>query len=97
MLCWPVARPVPADFAVEGATTRTGTLPARRELVARWTEDGVEQLAEGVAHPAFVALLAELETRGGDADLAALRQIGVLGDDGAPVGVELAVSLQAGQ
>jgi DNA-binding transcriptional MerR regulator len=90
-LCWPVADPVPFDFRVDGATIRVGTLPARRELVARWTAQGHDGAGE-VAHPAVVALLEAMESRGLGADVSALRQIGYVDADGR-IGVELAVAI----
>lgn len=92
-LCWPVARPMPAGFAAEGVMARTGTLPARRELVTRWTYgDADDADLEGGTHPAFVALLEATAARGLDCDLATLRQIGIMGD-GVPAGLELAVTV----
>jgi DNA-binding transcriptional MerR regulator len=94
LLCWPVARPASADELSEdgGPRIRTGTLPARRELVATWTAAD-RALPAGVPHPAFVALLAELDARGVDVDLADVRQVGLVDGSGAPAGTELAVSL----
>ncbi len=94
-LCWPVARPLPSTFAIDAVTTRVGTLPARRELVTRWTDAEVEAdpAQHQATHPAVVALLHEVDARGFDVDPGSLRQIGMLGDEG-PIGVELALSVR---
>jgi len=97
-LCWPLDRPADGDLAVDGWEIRTGTLPARRELVARWEHAEDDLTARGLPHPAFVALLAELVAREADGrdtgnGIAGVRQI-VLGSDGGPAGIELAITLR---
>lgn len=98
LLSWPVVRRPPAGFSAGALPTRAGTLPARRELVARWIaetstgEDGPEGAEGSACHPAVVALLAEIDARGLECDLATLRQIGIMAGEG-PGGVELAVAV----
>jgi DNA-binding transcriptional MerR regulator len=91
VLCWPVADPVPSGFRLDGAAVRVGTLPPRRELVARWVVDGHDGAGK-TAHPAVVALLEAMESRGLGTDVSALRQIGYADADGR-IGVELAVAI----
>lgn len=92
-LCWPVARPLPTSFTVDSMPVRVGTLPARRELVASWRHGPDDPVLGEALHPAVVALLDEMDTRRLACDLASLRQIGIMGDEG-PVGVELALAVR---
>lgn len=100
-LCLPVPHAVPGlPGQLAGLPVRTGVLPARRELVARWDRSTDELTPRGLPHPAFLALLAELERRE-DAGLPdplsgaeQLRQLVQPGDDpAAPPALELAVTL----
>ncbi|TWP53979.1 MerR family DNA-binding transcriptional regulator [Lentzea tibetensis] len=93
LCCWPVARPVEQGWEVPGLVVESGTLPAGPELVVRWRHDDPVPLVDGAAHPAVLALLADAEERGVDADLARLRQIGVI-EDGEAVGVEVSIPLR---
>lgn len=45
-------------------------------------------------HPAVVALLEHADERGLDIDLAGLRQVGILGPDRMPIGIELALRIR---
>lgn len=99
-LCWPTDRPGAEPPVVAGHPTRVGTLPPRRELVARWSHDDADTPPPpGVPHPIFVALLSELVRReglgGGDAveTMVGLRQIVVPRADGPPA-MELAMALR---
>ncbi|RZT86085.1 DNA-binding transcriptional MerR regulator [Pseudonocardia sediminis] len=96
-LCWPTAEPVGDGLTLPDMEVRAGTLPERRELVSRHLYTDGETLPEGVPHPAFIALLSELARRAEEdgpesGDLAAVRQVGILGDEGL-IGVELAVTM----
>ncbi|GAB3140361.1 MerR family transcriptional regulator [Micromonospora sonneratiae] len=93
LCCWPVARPVPADWSVPGWTTEVGQVSAGTELVVRWRHDDPIPLVEGATHPAVVALLVEAEARGAAVDLSSLRQIGLF-EAGESVGVEVAMALR---
>ncbi len=92
LCCWPVARPLPADWSVPGWRVVVGQLPAGPELAVRWRHDQPIPTVPGAVHPAVLALLATADERGVDLDLSRLRQIGLL-EDGQPVGVEIAVPL----
>lgn len=98
VLCWPVADPVrPADLHVpfDGLRIEQGVLPERSECFVRIAfdaPDGPEDAApDGPPHPALIALLEHVEQLGGDPDL--VRQVGVPGPDGIPVGIDVAVTL----
>lgn len=93
LCCWPIVRPVPADWDVPGLVVESGTVPAGSELVVRWRHDDPVPVVDGAAHPAVLALLADAEDRGVDVDLARLRQIGVI-EDGEAVGVEVSIPLR---
>lgn len=94
VMCWPVAVPVDGEFQVEGLALEHGTLPARTESYVRVEFDSSaypeEPPGEGAPHPAFLTLMEEVERTGCDAEL--VRQIGVAGPDGMPVGIDIAVT-----
>lgn len=86
--CWPVADLPPADWD----DVRRGTIEPGEEMVVRWRFEQDVPVVDGAAHPAVLALLAAVESDGVNVSLGHLRQIGLL-EDGAPVGVEVAVRL----
>ncbi|MFF4779050.1 MerR family DNA-binding transcriptional regulator [Microtetraspora fusca] len=88
LCCWPVAALPPGDWDVESGTIEPGA-----ELVTRWRFDQDAPVVDGAAHPAVLALLAAAERRGASVSLAQVRQIGLLDEEGQPVGVEVAVRL----
>ncbi|MFE3453114.1 MerR family DNA-binding transcriptional regulator [Nonomuraea sp. NPDC059194] len=89
MCCWPVAELPPADWD----DVRRGTIEPGKEMVVRWRFERDVPVIDGAVHPAVLALLAAVESGGVNVSLADVRQIGLL-EDGAPVGVEVAVRLQ---
>lgn len=64
-LCWPLTAPAPQGLprTVEDLPVRTGTLPRRRELVARWDRGPEDATGHGLPHPAMIALMHELSAR----------------------------------
>lgn len=52
--CWPTA--VEVDAALVGGDAYAGVLAQRTELVATWSPSPGEELVDGAAHPAIVAL-----------------------------------------
>ncbi|MFI0470275.1 MerR family DNA-binding transcriptional regulator [Saccharopolyspora sp. 5N102] len=93
LCCWPVARPMPADWGIPGLAVVRGEVRAGPELVVGWRHDDGVAVIDSAVHPAVVALLAEAERRGADLDLAAMRQVGRLDDTGDAVGMEVAIPL----
>jgi hypothetical protein len=94
VLCWPVGTPVDADFAVPGLRIERGTLPARTEAYVRLTFDAADYpqgLTDAAPHPAFLDLLERIEESA--VDPAVIRQVGLLGDDGLPIGIDISVTL----
>ncbi|MGH3566102.1 MAG: hypothetical protein ACRDRH_08735 [Pseudonocardia sp.] len=79
-----------------GSRSRGRHAPGRRKLVARWTYHGTDPTADTgqdeATHPAVVALRGELEARGLGSNLASLRQISIVGDEG-PIDMELALTM----
>ena len=94
VLCWPVAKPVDGTFSIEGLRLEHGTLPERRESFVRldFASDQYpsEAASDAAPHPAFLALMEQLEQCGDDTEL--IRQVGVPGPDGRPEGIEIAVT-----
>ncbi|MEU9819476.1 MerR family transcriptional regulator [Pseudonocardia alni] len=64
-LCWPLSASAPDGLPaeIEGLPVRTGTLPARRELVARWDRGEDLTTRHGLPHPAMISLLQGLSAR----------------------------------
>ncbi|NAZ82319.1 MerR family transcriptional regulator [Kineococcus sp. R8] len=98
LLCWPVERAVGSDVRVEGCTTTSGVLPERTEAFVRvgWAQEG-EETPEGVPTAAMIALAEHAGAHGDPAgddtdDGDAVRQVGVLAEDGSVLGVELVVT-----
>ena len=89
--CWPVEAEPPAGFA--SAPAVVGRLPERVDLVATWRPAGDEELPDGAAHPAVVALFDALA--GSEAVVAAteVRQT-PLGDHEGDASVEVAITLR---
>ncbi|GAA3154413.1 hypothetical protein GCM10010466_51720 [Planomonospora alba] len=88
LYCWPVAELPPADWDVE-----SGTLEAGEEMVVRWRFEEDVPVVDGAAHPAVLELVAAAERSGAEVSLDRLRQIGLLDEEGEPVGMEVAVRL----
>jgi hypothetical protein len=98
VLCWPVATPVGPDFAVEGLPLERGTLPARTEAYVRLTFDSanyLQDVSDAAPDPAFLDLLEHIEESG--VEPAVIRQVGLLGEDGLPTGIDIAVTLSPHQ
>lgn len=97
LACWPVTTAGSDGFAVEGLQLTRGTLPDRTEVFVHQRADdpAAEQdvLPGGMPTPAVLALLEHLGETGSDP--AELRQVAVLGEDGTPVGVDVAVTTSA--
>lgn len=92
VVCWPLEEELPDGWTLPGHLTETGAIPEGREVSAGWLfADGPQ--TEDTTHPAVIALLETIEDRGLDVDLSQLRQRGILGPDGTPVGVELVYPL----
>ncbi|WP_187279781.1 MerR family transcriptional regulator [Quadrisphaera setariae] len=92
VLSWPLAALPESELGVEGARVETGVLPERTEALVRLlhAEDHAGDGVEGVPTAAVVHLLEQL---GDDEALdTQVRQVGVLDEQGAPVGVELVVT-----
>lgn len=93
LLSWPVAKPVPEGFSLDGVQVRTGTLPNRTEAFVRTElEDLEEDLLDDTAggrllHPRYLDFVEYLEKEGGQ--LRQMRQATILNDEGAPVAMEL--------
>lgn len=93
LLSWPVAKPVPEDFSLDGVEVRTGTLPDRAEVFVRTEIDDVEEdLLDDTAggrllHPRYLDFVEYLETK--DHPPRQMRQATILNDEGAPVAMEL--------
>ncbi|GIF28252.1 hypothetical protein Aut01nite_12380 [Actinoplanes utahensis] len=92
--CWPVAGPPPEGWSVPGHTVMVGETPAGPELSVAWRHDDQAPMIDGAAHPALLALLAEVERRGVVADLSMGRQIVTMDETGEGSGVEFAVPLR---
>lgn len=102
-MCWPVAKPVPAEFEVPGATVRQGTLAPGTEAYLRAQADEFDDLLDdlpggGLPHPALVAFAEYGESVANEGDLDGggsphIRQIVVSGEDGTPATIELAAPL----
>jgi DNA-binding transcriptional MerR regulator len=93
LCCWPVARAVPPDWAIPEWTVVRGEIQVGPELVVGWRHDEDVPVIDSAVHPAVVALLAEVERRGADLDLASMRQIGRLDETGDAIGMEVAIPL----
>ena len=96
VLCWPVQAPVDADFAVPGLRIERGTLPARTEAYVCLTFDSADYPqgpSEAAPHPAFLDLLERIEESG--VEPAVIRQVGLPGDDGLPIGIDIAVTVNS--
>lgn len=93
VLCWPVAQPAAAELALEGARIEHGTLPEREESFVLLRFDDDEPIAGDVDGPPpapMLALVEHGETAYGEDVL--IRQVGVLGPEGMPIGVEVTVT-----
>ncbi len=95
LCCYPVARPLPQDWGLDGYEVVTGQVPAGPELALRWRYDQPSGHVDGTQHPAMIALLVEAERRGADLDWLSLRQVGAI-EDGQVVGMDVTASLTAG-
>ena len=94
VLCWPVQAPIGPDFAVPGLRLERGTLPARTEAYVRLMFDSADYpqgLSDAAPHPAFLDLLERIEESG--VEPAVIRQVGLPGVDGLPIGIDIAVTL----
>lgn len=97
LLSWPVRKPVPEDFSIEGVELRTGTLPDRTEVFVRMEvkdieEDLLDDTPGGrLLHPSYLAFVDFLEQNGHEPR--EMRQVNVLDDDGTPSAMELTATI----
>lgn len=103
VLCWPVAELPGEDFTVPGVQVEMGVLPERTEALVQVLHEhddagadaGAESDADDVMAGLPVAAAVHLQEQLAEGDEvldAAVRQVGILGADGIPVGVELVVT-----
>ena len=97
LLAWPVGAPVPAEFTLEGADVRTGTLPSRTEAFVQAELGAIEQdLLDDtpggrLLHPAYLTFVEYLESHGHQPRH--IRQTTILDDGGTPAALELAATM----
>lgn len=103
VLCWPVAGLPGEDFVLPGVQLEMGVLPERTEALVQvlhqQDDSGAESDvdADDVMAGLPVAAAVHLQEQLAESDEvldAQVRQVGVLGADGVPVGVELVVTTQ---
>ena len=98
VLCWPVSQLPAGGFAVPGVQVEVGVLPERTEALVQVLHEHDDPGAEdddvmaGLPVAAVVHLEEQL-TEGDEVLDGQVRQVGVLGADGTPVGVELVVTV----
>lgn len=94
--CWEIDEDPAGRWSGEGDVT--GTLPARRDLVATWRPTDADEVPHGATHPAIVALFDAIDERGADLPVRTteVRQAvrGGFGSD--DFAVEVAVTLEHG-
>lgn len=96
LLSWPVRRPVPQNFSLDGVKLRTGTLPERTEAFVRTEisevdEDLLDKSAGGrLLHPMYLDFVEYLNRHGYQKQQ--MRQSTVLNEERMPVAMELAVT-----
>ena len=93
VLCWPVAQPAAPQLTLAGARIERGTLPEREEsfVLLRLDDDGPMAWDADGPPPAPVLALVEHGERTYGEDVL-IRQVGVPGPDGMPIGVEVTVT-----
>lgn len=90
LCCWPT--PGQLDSGWGGPETLVGALPPRSELVARWPAGDGQDLPEGAAHPALVALFDAIAERDINLRGMEVRQT-IVGDSERDYTVEVAITV----